>query len=383
MYSENTEDGNELTKAQNKKKLTLITPGFISPFKGIHLVFDAIDGLNDVEYIVAGSVRRELRAHKAYLAKIKKIAPSNVEIIEKFFSMKEFREIIASSDVVILPYLDVSQSGSGILHLSLGLGKPIIASKIGEFVELLKGNALLVDPYDKTALRTAISKMKDQKLKQFYESRTRELASKTSWINVSNEHLKIYQDILKKTYRPMRIAVVSTFGERCGIGEYASFLTNALSQHDLEVLRIKISKDWKFGITVLKTLEKYHPHIVHLQFEYGLFKCFPFFQVGSSILLFYLLSNLFDTKIVTTLHTVYNPHYLWRKKWKNLISRITGTFLRVFIMKIITTMSKRLIVHTKEAKKALLNNNKVIIVRHGTLIEPPKISRAKISRILS
>ena len=373
MHSENTEDGNELTEVKNKGKLTLITPGFISPFKGIHLVFSAIDGLNDVQYIVAGSVRSELSAHKAYLANIKKIAPSNVEIIEKFFSIEEFREIIASSDVVVLPYLDVSQSGSGILHLSLGIGKPIIASKIGEFVELLKGNALLVDPFDKNELRIAILKMKDQKLKQFYESRARELASKTSWTNISNEHLKIYQGILKKTYSPMRIAIVSTFGERCGIGEYASFLANAVGQHDLEVLRIKILKDWKFGITVLKTAEIFRPHIVHIQFEYGLFKCFPFFQVGSSILLFYLLSKLFDTKIVTTLHTVYNPHYLWRKKWKNLISRITGTFLRVFFMKIITSISNRLIVHTKEAKKSLAYNKKVFVVRHGTLIENPQM----------
>ncbi len=373
MLSENTEDGNELTEARNKRKLTLITPGFISPFKGIHLVFNAIDGLKDVEYIVAGSVRRELRAHKAYLAKIKKIAPSNVKIIEKFFSIEEFREIIESSDVVILPYLDVTQSGSGILHLSLGLGKPIIASKIGEFVELLKGNALLVDPFDNNSLRIAILKMKDRKLKQFYESRAKELASKTSWSNISNEHLKIYQDILKKMQSPMRIAIVSTFGERCGIGEYASFLANALAQREQEVLRIKIFKDWKLGITVLKTAEKYRPHIVHIQFEYGLFKCFPFFQVGSSILLFYLLSRLFDTKIVTTLHTVYNPHYLWRKKWKNLVSRVAGTFLRVFLLKIITSMSNRLIVHTKEAKRSLSNNRKVVVVRHGTLIDNPQM----------
>ena len=113
------------------------------------------------EYVVAGSIRTDSPVHRAYLTKIKENAPHNVKIIEKFFSKDEFLEIIADSDVVILPYLDVSQSGSGILHLSLGLGKPIIASKIGEFVELLRGNALLVDPNDKIALRNAILKMKN------------------------------------------------------------------------------------------------------------------------------------------------------------------------------------------------------------------------------
>jgi len=355
-----------LIDVQNKKKLTFITPGFISPFKGIHLVFDAIKD-TDIQYIVAGSVR-PLSAHRNYLTKIKKSAPKNVKIIEKFFSRDEFLEIIAESDVVILPYLDLQQSGSGILHLSLGLGKPIIASKIGEFREILKGHALLIDPYDVHALRTAILKMKNPKLREFYASRAKELASKTSWTNISKEHIRLYQEILKKN-RLSYVAIVSTFGERCGIGEYASFLANALEQHGIKVLRIKVLKTWNFPLTLIKTVERFRPHLVHIHFEYGLFKCFPFFQVGSSILLFYLLSKLFNIKIVTTLHTVYNPHYLWRKKWKNFISRVAGTFWRIFVVKVITLISNRLIVHTEEAKKALSNNEKVFVVRHGTLIE--------------
>ncbi len=359
-----------MTKAQ-KKVLKLLTPGFITPHKGVHLVFDAIDGLNDVEYIVAGSIRTDSRVHKAYLTKIKENAPCNVKIIEKFFSKDEFLEIIADSDIVILPYLDVSQSGSGILHLSLGLGKPIIASKIGEFVELLRGNALLVDPYDKIALRNAILKMKNSKLKKFYESRTKELASKTSWGNIANEHLKIYRNLLK-TYHPSHIAIVSTFGERCGIGEYASFLANSLENQQLKVLRIKLKKNWSFGIALVKIVDRYHPQLVHIQFEYGLFKCFPFLQIGSSILLFYFLSKLFNVKTITTMHTVYNPHYLWKKKWKNIFSRVAGTFLRVFLVKLITVMSNRIIVHTNESKKALSNDEKTFVVRHGTLIKRHK-----------
>jgi glycosyltransferase involved in cell wall biosynthesis len=355
----------KMTKAQ-KKELKLLTPGFITPHKGVHLVFDAIDGLNDIEYVVAGSIRTDSRVHKAYLARIKENAPRNVKIIEKFFSKDEFLEIIADSDVVILPYLDVSQSGSGILHLSLGLGKPIIASKIGEFVELLKGNALLVDPNDKVALRNAILKMKNSEFKQFYESRTKELASKTSWNNISNEHLKIYRNLLK-THNPTEIALVSTFGERCGVGEYASFLANSLENQQLKVLKIKLKKNWNFGIALVKIVDRYHPQLVHIQFEYGLYKCFPFLQIGSSVLLFYLLSKLFNTKTVTTMHTVYNPHYLWNKKWKNLFSRIAGTFLRVFLTNLITVLSNRIIVHTNESKKALSDNKKTFVVRHGTL----------------
>jgi hypothetical protein len=40
-------------------------------------------------------------------------------------------------------------------------------------------------------------------------------------------------------------------------------------------------------------------------------------------------------------------------------------------VKIVTLMSHRVIVHTKEAKKSLSNNQKISVVHHGTLVANP------------
>ena len=61
--------------------------------------------------------------------------PSNIIIENRFIRDYEICKIFLNASVVILPYLEVSQSG--VLSLAYAFGKPVIATNIGSFKELV------------------------------------------------------------------------------------------------------------------------------------------------------------------------------------------------------------------------------------------------------
>ena len=86
-------------------------------------------------------------------------ADKNFILKNEYITNKELVHLISSSKAVVCPYLSASQSG--IPQVASLFNKPIIASNVGAFPEVIKTgrNGILVEPADKEGLADAIDKI--------------------------------------------------------------------------------------------------------------------------------------------------------------------------------------------------------------------------------
>ena len=119
------------------EKLKLIMYGNQSFYKGTDILLDALALLpielrNKVYTLIVGKTSSE------YLALLKqKIDDLNVDFIPEFVPEDDLNKYIMESDVIVLPYREISQSGA--LLLALNFEKSIIVSDLPSFRETLLG----------------------------------------------------------------------------------------------------------------------------------------------------------------------------------------------------------------------------------------------------
>jgi beta-1,4-mannosyltransferase len=127
--------------------------GSLSPYKGIDKLIDAFKEIEDerIRLWIIGSggqsIQRELRNR----------IQGHPRIIfdARFVPDDEVGDIIAAADVVVLPYNNISTSGS--LVLAHSLGKPVVAPRMASIPEYTDSNAsVLYEPDDPNGLKSAL-----------------------------------------------------------------------------------------------------------------------------------------------------------------------------------------------------------------------------------
>jgi glycosyltransferase involved in cell wall biosynthesis len=86
--------------------------------------------------------------------------PWYFDLRDGFVPDEEAAALFARADLVVLPYVEASQSG--VIALALAMGKPMVATDVGDFAEATGGPApcaLLVPPADPAALAEAIARL--------------------------------------------------------------------------------------------------------------------------------------------------------------------------------------------------------------------------------
>ncbi|MGI9509587.1 MAG: glycosyltransferase family 4 protein [Geminicoccaceae bacterium] len=85
-----------------------------------------------------------------------KLGEDHVELHDSFIPDRDVAQQFLDTELVVLPYIEASQSG--ILALAAAFGKPVIVSDVGEIGELVRstGMGLVVPPGDSDALSNAI-----------------------------------------------------------------------------------------------------------------------------------------------------------------------------------------------------------------------------------
>ncbi|MBN1187159.1 MAG: glycosyltransferase family 4 protein [Bacteroidales bacterium] len=145
-YFDNNEDIEE-------EKSTVLFFGRILPYKGICYLIDSVGNLleriPDIKLIIAGEGKIELN---------EKLLP-NIEFINKVISNELLIQLIKRSTVVSCPYISASQSG--IPMVAFLYKKPVIATEVGAFPEVIDHmkTGILVKPKDVDALAEAIEKL--------------------------------------------------------------------------------------------------------------------------------------------------------------------------------------------------------------------------------
>lgn len=125
--------------------------GHLEPRKGLMEFINAAETLSDrsnIKFLIAGGsdLAKHGRAYVDRLEAAKKMP--NVIIHDRRIPFEEVENYFAASDVVALPYLEGTTSG--VLKLALAFGKPVIATRVGDFPEQIPYGAGVIIENDST-----------------------------------------------------------------------------------------------------------------------------------------------------------------------------------------------------------------------------------------
>ena len=142
-------------KKEAKKKLvishtckTILFFGAIRDNKGLDYLLDAMAQVKKtMRESILMIVGEPLQSYSRYQNKIHNLKlDKNVYEKLEYINNEEIPTYFLAADVVVLPYLEISQSG--VLHLAYAFSKPVIATSIGGFKETIENgkNGYLIPP---------------------------------------------------------------------------------------------------------------------------------------------------------------------------------------------------------------------------------------------
>jgi glycosyltransferase involved in cell wall biosynthesis len=166
--------------------------GLIRPYKGVDVLLRAFAEVDGAELWIVG---RPLGVDADDLRQLARDAPGRVRFVTRFVPDAQVPAIMRRADVVALPYRDVDQSG--VLYTALAFGKPIVASAVGGFPEVLgeHGAGRLVPPGDPSALAAALQDLlrDDAERERLGAAAAAAAAGPYSWDTVASRTLDLYE----------------------------------------------------------------------------------------------------------------------------------------------------------------------------------------------
>jgi len=174
-------------------RLKLLFFGSINLYKGLQYLIRALEILKrknaPVELYIYGKFTN---INFEIPPKIRNI----VHIRNEMIPDEEVANIFSKCDVVVMPYVEASQSG--VLPLAFEFGKPVIASSIGCFTEWIipEVNGLLFSPRNSVELAEQIEKCLDRRFLELITKNVTQTAKAHNWSRYIKEYIKIYEKII-------------------------------------------------------------------------------------------------------------------------------------------------------------------------------------------
>ena len=144
------------------KRVTFVMFGEIKPYKGLDILIEAVEEMqseirSNTRFIVAGRPRMDLSEIYRFIRE-KKISQF-FDIREGRLSEEEMAILFDEADCFVFPYRQID--ASGVYFLVKGLGKKIIASRVGIFAEDIveDGFNILINKENRAELRHALEEV--------------------------------------------------------------------------------------------------------------------------------------------------------------------------------------------------------------------------------
>ncbi len=161
--------------------------GYVRKYKGLHVLLDAMRevlGRVKVRLLVVGEFYDD---EKPYREQIERLGLSDdVTVVSDYISNDEVAKYFSASDVVVLPYVDATQSG--ITQIAYNFNKPVITTDVGGLAEVVvEGKTgLIVRPNSPSELSDAIVRFFSDNLSGKFEAGVAEQKKLYSWDNLVN-----------------------------------------------------------------------------------------------------------------------------------------------------------------------------------------------------
>lgn len=182
----------------DKNKKVILFFGQIKKVKGLDVLIKAFneiiknDNRDDVLLIIAGKVWGD--DFKVYEELINEVDSSKFRCDIKYIPDEQISWYYCSADINVLPYREIYQSG--VVHLSYSYEKPVIATNIGSFPEvIINGDTgILVEKDNYGELKNAIISLiyDDEKMKSMGQKGKKYIQNKFSWDVITKEIEDIY-----------------------------------------------------------------------------------------------------------------------------------------------------------------------------------------------
>ena len=179
----------------------ILTWGLVGPGKGIEWGIKALAQLRDLDpqptYRVVGQthpnvLRREGERYREHLMTVAKQhgVANIVEMCSEYLDHEGLERVVASADVVLLPYDSREQATSGVLIDAVAAGKPVVATRFPHAGDLLSSGAgLLVPHQDAPAIADALRALLCEPV--VYDAaaaEARALSTTLSWASVAERY---------------------------------------------------------------------------------------------------------------------------------------------------------------------------------------------------
>ena len=175
---------------------TILFFGRMSRYKGIDVLIKSqpliTKDIPNAKIIIAGR-GEEFRKYENSIA-----GNDNFEIHNRFIANSEVAKFFRRAVVVILPYIEASQSG--VVPIAYVFGKPVVVSKVGSIPEVVEDGktGYVVPPNDPEALSDAVVKiLKNKDLRENMGKNALEMAStQLSWDQIAQNTTEVYEELL-------------------------------------------------------------------------------------------------------------------------------------------------------------------------------------------
>ena len=177
--------------------------GVLKPYKGVDILLEAFARLP--ARLIKETVLQIVGYPKMPVEPLQELArdlgiENRVFWDLRFVDEEEVASYFSQADIVVLPYRRIDQSG--VLMTALAFGKPIVASRVGGFAEVLKDgvHGFLVDPGDVEALAQALARLlADDELRVRMGKAVQELTEgELSWESIAEKTIGVYEVLRRR-----------------------------------------------------------------------------------------------------------------------------------------------------------------------------------------
>lgn len=180
-------DYNKINKQSINNRIGFI--GRINKYKGLNILLssfkDIIKENPNLRLLIAGN------GNCAEYEKDFKELNKSLDLDIRWIADDEMASVISKVDIIILPYIEASQSG--IIPLAYSLGKPVIATMVGGIPEQVPHNTgLLISPNEPLALTNAVLELykNPNKILEMGENAAKYAFENLTWEASANIFLK-------------------------------------------------------------------------------------------------------------------------------------------------------------------------------------------------
>ena len=184
---------------------TILFFGRIWPYKGLDYLIRAEPlvsaAVPDVRIVIAGE-GEDFGRYRLLMAN-----PDRFVVHNEFVSNERRAELFAEASVVVLPYIEASQSG--VVPVAYSFSKPVVATRVGGLPEIVEDGetGYVVPPRDERALAEAIVRLlRDPALRRRLGTNgKRKLERECSPKRVAEQTLAVYELVVRESaFRPRR-----------------------------------------------------------------------------------------------------------------------------------------------------------------------------------